>query len=417
MTDAALAEPIAHHDVARLRLRATRRDGRERVFEASISAIHPAAGEEEGVVCLFRDVTDDHNENFLTERLLEQLFDALPTAVRVSDPVTREIRSMNRAFLDLVGYEPDELLGLRPPYPWWAHPERFRRDDDWSVPFEDGAPLQEVFRHRDGRLIPVELVPFTVFGRGGEPVALVALITDLSDRRRFEQQLVQSGKLATIGELAAGVAHEINNPLFAILGLVEFLLKDAAPGTKARERLELVQQTGLEIKEIVRALLDFARERSDEWEVISLADVVQQTVELVQRTSSDKAIEIVERYDGDSALVEGSPNQLKQILLNLLTNARQAMPEGGTITVDVRRDGSFAAVEVSDTGPGIPEEVLPRIFEPFFTTKRHVSGTGLGLSVSLGLAEAHRGTLTAESPHGAGATFTLRLPYAPEAAS
>ena len=116
----------------------------------------------------------------------------------------------------------------------------------------------------------------------------------------MQQQLVQSGKLAAIGELAAGVAHEINNPLFAILGLTEFLLKEAEPGSKALQRLELIQQTGLEIKEIVRALLDFARENAEERHVVPLEEVVQSTVDLVRRTNAHKGVELVDSYDGSA---------------------------------------------------------------------------------------------------------------------
>jgi signal transduction histidine kinase len=238
--------------------------------------------------------------------------------------------------------------------------------------------------------------------------------TDTSEERRMQQQLVQSGKLAAIGELAAGVAHEINNPLFAILGLTEFLLKEAEPESKAHQRLELIQQTGLEIKEIVRALLDFARENADERHEVALDDVVRSTVDLVRRTNAHKGVELVDTYEDAGALVYASPNQLKQIFLNLIANARQAMPNGGTVTVDVRTEPGFAVARVSDDGPGIEPGVLNRMFEPFFTTKRNTGGTGLGLSVSIGIAEAHGGTLTACSEVGHGAQFTLRVPLCDE---
>jgi len=237
-------------------------------------------------------------------------------------------------------------------------------------------------------------------------------VNDVSEKRRLDQQLVQSGKLAAIGELAAGVAHEINNPLFAILGLTEFLLKEAEPASKAEQRLLLIQQTGLEIKEIVRALLDFARENAEERHVVALDDVVRSTVDLVRRTNAHKAIEIVDTYCNDGALVSASPNQLKQIFLNLIANARQAMPNGGSVRIQVHRDGGHVIAVVSDDGPGIDPGTLERIFEPFFTTKRLTGGTGLGLSVSLGIAESHGGTLTAASERGHGAAFTLRLPIA-----
>ncbi|HEY6032023.1 MAG TPA: ATP-binding protein [Gaiellaceae bacterium] len=234
--------------------------------------------------------------------------------------------------------------------------------------------------------------------------------TDLSERRRLERQLAQSGKLAAIGELAAGVAHEINNPLFAILGLVEFVLADLEPGSKSHERLTLVHQTALEIKEIVRALLDFARENPDEQRVVALDDVVRETVDLVRRTSANHGVEIEQSFGEGPFLVHGSPNQLKQIFLNLLANARNVLPNGGVVTLRLERDGDWVTASVSDSGPGIPPEELPRIFEPFYTTRRAEGGTGLGLSVSLGIAEAHGGTLTASEAPGGGAAFTLRLP-------
>jgi two-component system NtrC family sensor kinase len=244
----------------------------------------------------------------------------------------------------------------------------------------------------------------------GAPAAAVTLITDLSERRRFEQQMVQSGKLAAIGELAAGVAHEINNPLFAILGLVEFLLKEVEPGTKPYDRLKLIQQTGLEIKDVVRALLDFARERSDEFETVDLRDVVEQTVDLLRRTSLHKEIEIVARYPAEPLEAFASAGQIKQILLNLVTNAQQAMGETGEIAIELAREDRAAVIRVSDTGPGIDPDVLDRIFDPFFTTKREIGGTGLGLALSSSIADAHGGTLGAASPAGGGAEFTLRLP-------
>jgi two-component system, NtrC family, sensor kinase len=164
----------------------------------------------------------------------------------------------------------------------------------------------------------------------------------------------------------------------------------------------------------VRALLDFARENAEERHVIPLEDVIRSTVDLVRRTNAHKGVELVDSYDGSAALVTASPNQLKQIFLNLMANARQAMPNGGTVHVGVHREGEFAVATVSDDGPGIQPDVIERIFEPFFTTKRLTGGTGLGLSVSLGIAEAHGGTLTAASEPGRGSSFTLRLPVTPE---
>jgi two-component system NtrC family sensor kinase len=265
----------------------------------------------------------------------------------------------------------------------------------------------------DGRVVPVE-IELSDAVVAGAPHALVGVVTDLSRKRRLEQQHVASGRMAAVGELAAGVAHEVNNPLFAILGLTEFLAKDAQPGSKAAERLELIKQSGNEIKDIVRALLEFARENAEEREIVPLAHVVRQAVTLMRRTNAHKGIELVPSYDGSDVLVRASANQLKQILLNLMTNARQAMPDGGTVWIEVRRDGQSALVTVADDGPGVPPADADRIFEPFFTTKGTPLGTGLGLSSSLGIAESHGGSLTLDTDRPRGAAFTLRLPAVEE---
>jgi PAS domain S-box-containing protein len=377
--------------------------GEQHVVAGSIAPI-TFGRDKAGTVAVFHDATAEHNREFLTAQFLKRLFDELPTAIAVADPATREVLSVNHAFLDLVGYAEDEVVGSIPPHSWWASHQEL-----------DHSPRQEtVFRHRDDSLIPVRMVRFAVPDASGSTAADVCLVTNLSEQRRYEQQLLQSGKLATIGELAAGVAHEINNPLFAILGLVEFLLKDAEVGTKGHDRLVLIQRTGLEIKEIVRALLDFAREPSDERALVSVEDAARETVELFRRTSAAKASDLREDYSGEDTVVDGSGNQLKQIFLNLLANATHAVGgAGGEVELAVRREGDWVVASVSDTGPGIPDNVLPRIFDPFFTTKRGTGGSGLGLSVSLGIAQAHGGMLLAENREGGGARFVLRLPANP----
>jgi PAS domain S-box-containing protein len=334
---------------------------------------------------------------------LLELFDSLPIPFLVGREDNRSVLAANQAFLDLIGFELDEIIGATPPFPWWS------ADGDASLGFTPGSVITRTYRCKDGRQLVVE-----VTSHGFADGLLLGIITDLTERRQLDQQLVQSGKLTAVGELAAGVAHEINNPLFAILGLTEFLLKESDEGSRARRRLELIRETGLEIKEIVRALLDFAGENTEERHLVPIEDVVRSTIELVRRTNAHKGVELVDSYDADGALVLASPNQLKQIFLNLIANARQAMPLGGTVHVEVARLGTHALVTVADEGPGIEPAVLSRIFEPFFTTKRDVGGTGLGLSVSLGIAEAHGGTLVASSERGSGSRFTVRLPLATE---
>jgi PAS domain S-box-containing protein len=386
----------------RFRIRVTALDGRELVVDGSVSPVG------DGSVIVFRDVTDEHAREVLHERYLYALFNSLPIPLTVGLARDRRVLDVNQAFLDLIGFERDEVVGSVPPFPWWES------NEDAHAGFVPGSLVRRVYRCRDGRPLPVEVLSHGIAGDHGETELLLGVVTDLTEKQRLDQQLVQSGKLAAIGELAAGVAHEINNPLFAILGLTEFLLKEAEEGSRARQRLELIQQTGLEIKEIVRALLDFAREHAEERHVVAIEDVVRSTVDLIRRTNAHKGVEIVEVYGAPGARVLASPNQLKQIFLNLIANARQAMPLGGTVQVHVRPEQDHVLASVEDDGPGIEPAVLERIFEPFFTTKRQSGGTGLGLSVSLGIAESHGGTLTASSLVGNGSRFTLRLPLAEE---
>jgi PAS domain S-box-containing protein len=390
------ASTLETGETVRFRIRATALDGRELVLDGNVS---PTSG---GAVIVFRDITADHTREMLSERTLYALFNSLPVALAVAAAADHELLSVNQAFVDLTGFERDDILGRRPPFPW-------SDADDPGEKLTPGSVAHRVYRRKDGRTVPVEIALHGVPGEDGETAVVLGMISDLTEKRRLDRQLVQSGKLAAIGELAAGVAHEINNPLFAILGLTEFLLKEAEPGSRAEQRLELIRQTGFEIKEIVRALLDFARENAEERHVVPLEDVIQSTVDLVRRTNAHKGVELVEAYEG-TALVNASPNQLKQIFLNLIANARQAMPNGGAVRIEMHRSGAHVLASVSDDGPGIPPHVLDRIFEPFYTTKRDSGGTGLGLSVSLGIAEAHGGSLTASSELGRGATFTLRLP-------
>jgi PAS domain S-box-containing protein len=337
---------------------------------------------------------------------LVELFDSLPIPLLVGRESDRRVLAANQAFLQLIGYELEEIVGATPPFPWWS------AEVDSNLGFTPGSVITRTYRCKDGRPLVVE-----VTSHGFADGLLLGIITDLTERRQLDQQLVQSGKLTAIGELAAGVAHEINNPLFAILGLTEFLLEESEDGSRARHRLELIRETGLEIKEIVRALLDFAGENTEERHLVQIEDVVRSTVDLVRRTNAHKGVELVDTYDAADGLVLASPNQLKQVILNLIANARQAMPLGGTVHVEVSRLASHALITVADDGPGIDPVLLSRIFEPFFTTKRGVGGTGLGLSVSLGIAESHGGTLIASSELGRGARFTLRLPLAKEASA
>lgn len=224
------------------------------------------------------------------------------------------------------------------------------------------------------------------------------------------QQISRSEQLAAIGRLAAGVAHEINNPLTAVLTFAHLLREKSNMDGQDLQDLDLVIHETTRAAEIVRGLLDFARSRPIQWEQVDLNDLVRQSLRLVGSQKQAKQVKVVEDLEPGLPLINGDRNQLQQVLINLSLNACEAMPDGGVLTLRTRRDGGRIVLEVTDTGHGIKPEHAERIFEPFFTTKPVGKGTGLGLSVSYGIVMQHRGTMEFTSGEGAGTTFRIALP-------
>ncbi|MBN1770655.1 MAG: HAMP domain-containing protein [Deltaproteobacteria bacterium] len=214
------------------------------------------------------------------------------------------------------------------------------------------------------------------------------------------------------GRLAAGVAHEINNPLTAILSLSSLLLKKALPEASEREDLEIIVAETTRCREIVKGLLDFARERPMAKRIVDLREVLRDTMRLTAKYEPLKAVTLETRFPDYPLYVNGDPKLLQQVFTNLLTNAAEACEGRGTVrlTADEDASGGFVEVRFADTGKGIPAEHLARIFEPFFTTKGARKGTGLGLSVSLGIVQKHEGTIDVRSDEGQGTTVTVTLP-------
>jgi signal transduction histidine kinase/DNA-binding NarL/FixJ family response regulator len=238
----------------------------------------------------------------------------------------------------------------------------------------------------------------------------------VAELKRTQAQLIQSTKLAAIGELAANIAHEINNPLTSVLGFASYLAEQVPPGQPWREELDLIQEEAGRARDIVRDLLHFSRQREFIPQVTDLNTVLEQTLAMVRRQGALESITLREEYASGLAPVEIDVPRIKQVFLNLINNAVYVMKErGGSLTIRSSANGDTIQVEVIDTGTGIAPEHIHRIFEPFFTTKPEVSGTGLGLSVSLGIVESHGGSIEVQSELGKGSTFTIKLPAKPGA--
>lgn len=237
------------------------------------------------------------------------------------------------------------------------------------------------------------------------------LIRRSDDLQRAHNNLVQSEKLSAVGELAASVAHEVKNPMVGILGFAQ-LGKEADTMAEAKEYFGLIESDTQRANKILQNLLEFARPPEMEMEPLVVNEVLQGALTLCRHQLQMQGVKVETAFGDGLGGILGNNNQLRQVLLNLMMNAGQAMGESPTkrVTVATVADGDFVKMLVSDTGPGIPPEVMQNLFKPFFTTKRRGLGTGLGLSVSRSIIEAHRGTLTAESTVGQGATFIMRLP-------
>ena len=232
----------------------------------------------------------------------------------------------------------------------------------------------------------------------------------MAELKQTQAQLVQSTKLAAIGELAANIAHEINNPLTTVLGFASFIAERLAAEDPMREELGLIQEEASRARDIVRDLLQFSRQRDFMPEPADLNAVLEQVVAMVRRQGALSTLTVNELYSSDLPMVEMDVPRIKQVFLNIINNAVYAMKDGGSLTIRTTATGDKVHVAFQDTGPGIPADILGRIFDPFFTTKPEVSGTGLGLSVSLGIVQSHGGAVDVQSEPGRGSTFTIILP-------
>ncbi len=229
------------------------------------------------------------------------------------------------------------------------------------------------------------------------------------DLRNKEKQIIRSEKLATVGKLAAGVAHEINNPLGNISLYAQMLSQKIKDG-EARKKLKIIEEQATQAARIVKSLLEFSRQMEPKFRKVNLNEVVNKTLEILQPQISINNIKVIKNLDSGLPEVKVDPVQIQQVLVNMIKNAIEAMSEGGTLIIETRRRDGEIEIGIIDTGEGIPEENLSKIFDPFFSTKGVGKGTGLGLSVSYGIVERHGGRIEVESEVGVGSTFRIILP-------
>jgi two-component system NtrC family sensor kinase len=342
----------------------------------------------------------------------ETAFDALSEGIAVVDDAGR-VRRANRALAAMLGVPIPEVIGrdlgdaLLGPAPALAELLAAVRRGERAQPLVlRSAPLGRTIRLNAARIPAPE----------HERSSVVVLVEDVTEQQAMEAQLIQSEKLAAVGQLVSGVAHELNNPLTSIAGLSEFLLEQKELGAKDRGHLRVIHEQAERAGRIVRNLLTFARKGPAERAAVDLNDVIRRTLVLMNYDLKLKDI-TVEQDLAPVPAVLGDRHALQQVVLNLLNNAAQAVATNPPARPRVIHVSTWCdervRLRVADTGPGIPDEVLPQLFTPFFTTKDPGQGTGLGLSISYSIVAAHGGRIAVERPADGGAAFLVDLPPAP----
>jgi PAS domain S-box-containing protein len=361
-----------------------------------------------------------------SEATARALFESAAEAILLVETSGRIVLA-NAAAERMFGYTSEELIGselelLLPDHARPRHVEHRQRFFAEPRARPMGIGLDLAGRRRDGSEFPLEISLSHVESEDG--ILGLAFITDITARKRSESQLqrqrdaiFQSEKLAALGRLAAGIAHELNNPLGIISSRIELMLLDAHDQGLAPEvvaDLQVLHRNTQRAAHIARSLRSFARPSSAEFVPVSLNAVVRETLLLMEKPLTTDGMRLSTSLDEALPVILGDANALHQVLLNLLANARDAAAGRGEVRIETARADDHVRLVVADSGPGIAAEDLPNIFDPFFTTKS--DGTGLGLSLSYGIVQAHHGTIDVQSALDRGTTFVLTFPLAsPEA--
>jgi len=338
-------------------------------------------------------------------RSWQEVVDAISPALCIVDRGGR-IRRANRAFADLVNAPPAGLIGR----PWQAFVPPEWAADLQRVLEQQGAGREVDLRTGD-RTYAVTVVPISSTDRS----TVVLLFDDQTERRRLQDQLIQSEKMSAIGQLIAGIAHDLNNPLASVVGFADYLTEIPSVPPALREPLSVIQEEAERASNIVKNLLSFARKQEHQRRPTPLKPLLDATFLLLRNQLMAHRVDAVLEVEPDLPVPDIDPNQIQQVFVNLINNAAQAIASTGrpgTVVVRARRWLDGVAIDVVDDGPGMTEGLAAQVFEPFFTTKPEGEGTGLGLSISQGIVREHGGRIMLATEEGRGSTFTVQLPLA-----
>jgi len=394
--------------------------GKELLLEMNF--FHPSSSEE--LVCVFCKEISFRTDEKRLNQLKMQALATTANAVVITD-AEGKIVWVNRAFSKHSGYSLDEALGEQPGrlVKSGKHSKSFY-DEMWQT-IQRGETWQGdiLNRRKDGMIYPAEMTITPMFDELGLISNYIAMEQDVSEKKNLQEMLLRSQRLESIGNLASGVAHDLNNVLSPIV-MSSDLLMIQTQDSYTSEMLQIVKDSAKRGAEIVRQLLNFARGESDEMLEIQIRHLLKQVIK-VYRETFPRYITIEDRISADLHPIKGVSNHLHQVFTNLMINARDAMPEGGDLLLEAQNvhldvtqateirgahPGHFVRIRVKDTGTGIPPEIQDKIFKSFFTTKEIDKGTGLGLPTSKKIVEEHKGFIHFESTVGMGASFDVYLP-------
>jgi len=400
-----------------------RKDGK------AISVLHTAhvRYDQHGKVIGYEGMNVDQSQRKNMERELREAYDFLdkiikssPDAIMATD-MKGNIIIWNRGAEETLGYKAEEVIGkmnISKIYPEGTAKEvmRMMRSPEYGgVGKCRSYPMVHV--RRDGGIVEGHLSAGIIYNSQGKEIASVGIFVDLEERLDMERKLIEtqekllhSEKLAAMGRLTSQIAHELNNPLYGIMNTLELLKTEVSPQSKRRKVLDMALSETVRLTELLRKMLSFSKPDEEERQPTDINTILDEILLLVGKQLRENSIRISSSFADDLGEVYASRNQLRQVFLNMINNARDAMPDGGTLTVKTLAKGDNIYIEITDTGIGIREENIDKIFDAFFTTKDGVKDVGLGLSVCYGFIKEHGGDLRVSSKWGSGTTFTITLP-------
>jgi PAS domain S-box-containing protein len=364
----------------------------------------------------FNSMTEQLSKTLVSKRYVDNIIKSMMDTLVVTNP-DATILTVNRATLDLLGYTEEELRGKPVSILLSESSLNTTVLIDQLLTKGSVQNFETIYIAKNGKRIPMLLSGAVMGNDHGVIQGMVYVALDITERKKVEKeremltrQLLQSEKMAAVGQLAGGVAHEINNPLGIILGFAQSLMKRLKQDDPYLMPIQSIEREARRCKHLVQDLLTFSRVGKVEKEPCNLNDVIQSSVTLIEAQTKVKMITFEQEYADGIPPLTLSRNQIQQIIINLCNNALDAMSEHGTLTIRTLLNKKWVEIQVKDTGTGIPKEIQSKIFEPFFTTKDVGKGTGLGLSLVYEIVQKHQGSIELESEVGTGSLFKVKLP-------